>query len=108
MEKRKMRRVSAQGNLSGRMVLAADLGIRDLSFSGIRFICSERVAPGSQVQLLIHEESVSVLMDCTVVRSSLRGAGTGTLPGPPSTRWAPLSAVSTVRRGRGLKGSWTF
>ena len=54
-----------------------------LSFSGIRFICSERVAPGSQVQLLIHEESVSVRMECTVVRSSLHGGRNGASPGAP-------------------------
>ena len=83
MEKRKSKRVSAQGNLSGRMVLSADLDIRDLSLSGVCFSCCERVAPGSKVQLLIHKESMSVRVECTVVRSSLRDSQSGSSPGSP-------------------------
>jgi len=83
VEKRKSKRVSVQGNLSGRMVLAADLDIRDLSLSGVCFSCCERVAPGSKVQLLIHKESMSVRVECTVVRSSLRDGQSGNSPGSP-------------------------
>jgi len=83
LEKRRSKRVTVEGNLSGRMVLAADLDIRDLSLSGVCFSCCERVAPGSKVQLLIHKESMSVRMECTVVRSSLSDGQSGSSPGGP-------------------------
>lgn len=83
MEKRKSKRVAVQGNLNGRMVLAADLDIRDLSLSGISFTCCERVAPGSRVQLLIHKENLSVRVGCTIVRSSLGDGHSGNSPGFP-------------------------
>jgi hypothetical protein len=38
VEKHKSRRVSVQGDVSGRTLLAADLDIRDLSLNGIRFL----------------------------------------------------------------------
>lgn len=83
MERRKNKRVPVQGSLSGRMVLAADLDIRDLSLSGIRFVSCERVAPGSRVQLLIHREDLEVRVTCEVVRSSLLDGQTLGSPGPP-------------------------
>jgi hypothetical protein len=38
VEKRKSRRVSVRGDVSGRTLLAADLDIRNLSPNGIRFL----------------------------------------------------------------------
>jgi len=55
------------------MVLAADLDIRDLSLGGIRFVCRERITPGSRIRLTIHKEDQNVRLDGTVVRSSLQG-----------------------------------
>ena len=101
MEKRKSERVSVQGNLSGRMILAADLDIRDLSLSGVRFTCCERVAPGSRVQLLIHRENLSVRVECTVVRSSLGDGPSGNSPGFPVYEvGATFGSIEDEARGR--------
>ena len=90
-----------EGNLSGRMVLAADLDIRDLSLSGVCFSCCERVAPGSKVQFLIHKESVSVRVECTIVRSSLRDGQPGSSPGFPVYEvGATFGSVDDEARGR--------
>jgi hypothetical protein len=83
MERRKSKRISVQGDLSGRMVLAADLDIRDLSTNGIRFVCCERVTPGSRVQLLIHRQGLEVRVSCTVVRSLFVDGHDGSSPAPP-------------------------
>jgi len=72
VEKRNSRRVSVQGDVSGRMVLAADLDIRDLSLSGVRFLCRERVTPASNIHLAIQKDGLQVRVEGTVVRSVLQ------------------------------------
>jgi len=101
VEKWKSKRVTARGNLSGRMVLAADLDICDLSLGGVCFTCCERVAPGSRVQLLIHKENLSVRVDCTVVRSSLGDGHSGNSPGSPVYEvGATFGSIEGEARGR--------
>lgn len=101
VEKRKSKRVAVQGNLSGRMVLTADLDIRDLSLSGVCFTCLERVTPGSRVQLLIQKENLSVRVECTVVRSTLGDGHSGNAPGFPVYEvGATFDSIDDEARGR--------
>jgi hypothetical protein len=52
------------------MVMVSHLDIRDLSLSGIRFQCRERVIPRSRVNMLVRKEELQVKLPGTVVRSS--------------------------------------
>ena len=53
MEKRNCKRFNVCGDVNGRMVLVSELAVEDLSRSGIRFCCSERVVPRSRIQLVV-------------------------------------------------------
>ena len=72
MEKRKHKRVKTSGEVSGRMLMVSHLDIRDLSLSGIRFKCHERVTPRSKVQLMVGKEDSQVKLPGNVVRSSFK------------------------------------
>ena len=74
MEKRKHKRVAGSGDVSGRMLMVSSLDIRDLSLSGIRFKCSERMTPRSRVQMLVKKEDCQARLPGTVVRSSLKNS----------------------------------
>lgn len=50
--------------------MVSHLDIRDLSLSGIRFQCRERVTPRSRVNMLVKKEDLQVRLPGTVVRSS--------------------------------------
>jgi hypothetical protein len=72
VEKRKSKRVSVSGDVSGRMVLVSDLDIQDLSLTGIRFHCHGRVIPESKINLLVVKDSLRVKLPGTIVRSTLK------------------------------------
>jgi len=84
VERRKTERVTVSGQeVSGRIVLAADLDIRDISSTGIRFLCCDRLTPQSRITLVIGKNESQVSVDGTVVRSSLRATDPGTCGGSP-------------------------
>ena len=72
MEKRKSKRVSVSGSVSGRMVLVSDLDIQDLSLTGIRFRCHGRVIPGSRINLVVVKDDLRVKLPGKTVRSTLK------------------------------------
>ena len=83
-EKRKSVRVNVRGeHVSGRMVLAADLDVQDISHSGVRFLSCERIVPQSKVSLVIFKDEVKFHVESTVVRSSLKGLEPGRCDGRP-------------------------
>ena len=72
MEKRKSKRISVSGDVSGRMVLVSDLDIQDLSVTGIRFRCHGRVIPESKINLVIVKDGLKVKLPGKTVRSALK------------------------------------
>ncbi len=72
MEKRKSKRVSVSGNVSGRMILVSDLDIQDLSLTGIRFRCHGRVIPGSKISLVVVKADLRAKLPGKIVRSTLK------------------------------------
>jgi hypothetical protein len=72
VEKRKSKRVSVSGDVSGRMVLVSDLDIQDLSVTGIRFRCHGRVVPESKINLVIVKDGLKVKLPGKTVRSALK------------------------------------
>lgn len=72
MEKRKSKRVSVSGDVSGRMVLVSDLDIQDLSVTGIRFRCHGRVVPGSKIDLAVVKGGLRVKLPGKTVRSAVK------------------------------------
>jgi hypothetical protein len=83
VEKRKSKRVSVSGEVSGRVVLAADLDVLDLSLSGVRFTCCERIVPGSRIKLVIRKGGLQANLEGAVVRSTLKGGGSAEGEGAP-------------------------
>jgi len=77
VEKRKSERFQVHGDISGRVVLASDVDIQDLSTNGIRFICSQRVLPRSRIELVIGKDELKVNIGGVVVRSTLLGGMSG-------------------------------
>jgi hypothetical protein len=72
VEKRKSKRISVSGDVSGRMVLVSDLDIQDLSVTGIRFRCHGRVIPESKINLVVVKDGVQVKLPGKIVRSTLK------------------------------------
>ena len=90
MEKRKSERLQVHGDISGRVVLASDVDIQDLSTKGLRFRCRQRVLPRSRIELVIGRNDLKVKVKGVVVRSTLQG---GTESGPAYEVAATFDAV---------------
>ena len=73
VEKRKSERFQVHGDINGRVVLASDVDIQDLSTNGVRFLCSQRVLPRSRIELVIGKGELKINLGGVVVRSTLRG-----------------------------------
>ncbi len=104
MERRKSVRVSTRsGKVDGRIVLAADLDVQDLSLSGVRFTCCERIIPQSRINLVIRRDELQVNVTATIVRSSLRGPDPGRCNGGPVYDVAAAFAELQDREKRELE-----
>jgi hypothetical protein len=94
VEKRKSKRVSVSGDVSGRMVFVSDLDIQDLSVTGIRFRCHGRVIPESKINLVVVKDSLQVKLPGKIVRSTLKNM-TSAVPGE-STGYEVAVAFGTL------------
>ena len=76
MERRKDKRVNVDGEVTGRVVLSSDCDIRDISFSGMRFLARRRILPGSRVSLDLSRDGKNLNLYAQVVRSNIVSTGT--------------------------------
>lgn len=76
MERRKNKRVNVHGEVTGRVVLATDCDIRDISSSGMRFLARRRILPDSRVCLDLGRDGRNLNIYARVVRSNIVSTGT--------------------------------
>jgi hypothetical protein len=76
MERRKAKRFPVEGEVKGRVVLASNCDIRDISASGMRFLLRRRILPGSRVCLDLGRDGRSLNIHARVVRSRIVSTGT--------------------------------
>lgn len=72
MEKRKSIRKPVHGDVKGRMVLARNLEIMDLSLSGMRFRCIRKIDMHSIQSVNLGKNNISLKLRGIVVRSTLK------------------------------------
>lgn len=74
MEKRGAHRIQVHGNCSGKMVLIEHIEVCDISETGIRLTCLQRVNMKSLHRIKIEKNDIRLNLRASVTRSSMTGA----------------------------------
>ncbi len=73
MDKRSAKRLSVEGQVSGKMALVESLEVEDISMTGIRFKSMRRVGMNSRHRIRIEHGDVSIVLKGSIVRSIFKG-----------------------------------
>ncbi|GBD98940.1 MAG TPA: PilZ domain-containing protein [Nitrospirae bacterium] len=72
-EKRRHDRINNDGKLLGKVILASEMEIIDISRGGIRFKCTKRISTNSKCHINLKCGDKTIPMTGNVVRSAFRG-----------------------------------
>lgn len=72
-ENRNHKRVKAAGKIEGRVILASEIEIVDLSISGIRFISKKRITTNSFHSVVLTYNNEDIRIRGKIVRSTFKG-----------------------------------
>ena len=82
-EKRRYKRVSVDGRIDGKVVLASEIDIIDISLGGIHFTCTKRILTNSKCVINLKHGNRIMAFSGNVVRSIFKGtktSGTENMP----------------------------
>lgn len=73
-EKRKHERIGVDGKVDGKVILASEIKIRDLSLSGVHFTCTKRVLTNDRCTISLRHQDTTIALNGKVIRSVFKGA----------------------------------
>ncbi|UCG77711.1 MAG: PilZ domain-containing protein [Nitrospirota bacterium] len=76
-DKRRHQRIHAEGKVDGRMVLASDIEIMDLSSSGMQFNCKKHISTNSTCSINIIHNDITLNLKGKVTRSFFKRPSSG-------------------------------
>ncbi len=72
-EKRKYQRVKIEGQVNGKLVLASEMEILDLSLGGVHFLCTKRILTNSRCIIKLKFADNNLSLSGRAVRSVFKG-----------------------------------